>query len=497
MRHFKTTIIAVICLFVAIAAIFVVKEFFLKNDTDSSTGSTSDSSTGSQPNESTSVTLFSRDSDLQVTKIECNNEEFFSLYYADDRWNISSHTDLKVYDSSVDTFVNSFFGLKGNIIKDFESLSDFGFDIEPKLYTSIHLEDGTVYTLYFGITDNKNSVRFVMIDGVEDTVYSVGSYSVNQVMMTKEHLVSLYAMSFSSGYNPSDFFIYKNGDTLLQAKGKFVAATTESEKDSLTWTVVDPLNIAADNEKLTTLVNSLRGIPLYEMYDGNCEDLSQYGLDNPAIVYSLMCENSAGNKETRSISIGYKTEDATKYYCTLDSDKSFVYTIETSKVMVDVTIEDYIDGKVFYTMYNELSTIKLTRGNSTHTMKFVFGDNDSEERFFDGVFVHTEDSYADEDFETPEDKFNHLLTSLYLISITTVDTNEPVDKGELLLKIEYNLSNGQTVTVECFERDDRTAYLYKDGEYFGGYMETAKILNGSYKDYGVISSIDALVAVMK
>lgn len=487
MRHFKTTIIAVVCLAIAIISIFAVKMFLPENsETEEST-----------PNEDTSVYLFSKDNRLKATKIEAKNEEFFSLYFADDRWNIASHTDLKVYDSAVDTFVNSFFGLKGNIIKDFDNLSDFGLGGEDALYTSVSLEDGTVFKIYFGITDNTGNARFVMIDGVEDTVYRISSNSANSVMMTRGQLVSLYAMSFSSGYNPAYFFIDKDGKTLLQAKGNFKAATTESEKDLLTWSITEPLDVSANNEEMTKLVNSLRNITLTGMHDDKCEDLSVYGLDVPVVVYTLICENDSGKQETRSISIGNKTEDSTGYYCIIDGDDSYVYTVPNSMIMVDIALENFIDGKPFYEMYTELSTVNLTYRGATHTMKFVFGENNSEERFFDGVYVHPEDQYEDANANTPEDKFNRLLSSMYMLSITTVDTEEPAEKGELLFKVEYNLINGSKVTVECFERDDRTVYLYKDGEYFGGYMETAVRLEGSFDDFGVKGSLDALLEVMK
>ncbi|MBE7065346.1 MAG: DUF4340 domain-containing protein [Ruminococcaceae bacterium] len=490
MRNFKTTIIAVICLLITIGAFFAVKVFVLDDGKDN--GGDNPSQT---PSDKTKVEIFEFDKE-KVVKIESKNEEFFSLYYADGKWNSKSHTEIEIYDSSVESFIDDFCGLSGYIIKDYDSLDDFGLK-DSSMYTTLTLEDGTVFTVRFGITDNKESYRYITVDGVKDTIYSISKLSADSIIMTKKHLVRMEALSFSSDYNPSYFIIKKGGELMLSAQGVYVPAETEDMKDTVKWTVTEPIEIAANDDNMNNLVKSLRDVPLASLYDGACEDISEYGLDKPTIEYSIVYSSSSGKKESKSIALGNKTKDSSQYYCIIDGNNSFIYTVNASYIMVDITLEDYIDGKLFYDMYTDLSTVNLTFGGKSHTMKFVFGEDKKEERFFDGVFVHDEDSYQDENLDTPEDKFNHLLASMYLVGITTVDSKAPTEKGELLFKAEYKKIDGKVITVECYKRDDTTAYLYKNGEYFGGYMKTAERLYGDYEDYGIKGALEKVIDAMK
>lgn len=484
MRNFKYTIIAGICFIVAIVAVLAVWHFLPEEKSDNSA-----------PQENTKVKLFSLDP-ADVVKIESKNSEFFSLYFADDKWYTKSHTDLNVYDSAVESFLRDFANLTGNIIKDFDNIADFGIT-EDSPYTKVELKDGKTFTVRYGIEDTKLSCRYVTVDGVENTVYSISSYNASNTIMTKNHLLKLEAFSFSNDFHPSYFTMSKGGQAVMSAKASFKPAEKESERDITTWTIVKPIEIAANNEKFNNLVKSLRRVPLSALHESDCQDISKYGFDTPTIEYIVEYTDGLGNVETESIKLGSKTEDTSAYYCIINGDNSSVYTITASYIMIDITIEDYIDGNIFYEMYDTISNITFTLDGETHTMKFVFGDNKKEERFFDGTFVHNEDAYRDENLDTPEDKFNHLLASLYTIQITTVDPVEPAEKGELLLSVTYNKRDGTSVKVECFRRDDTTAYLYKNGKYFGGYMKTAFILYGDYLDYGVKGSLAVLKEAMK
>lgn len=484
MRNFKYTIIAGICFILSLVAVWAVWQFWPEETTSESA-----------PQAETKVKLYSFKSD-EVVKIESKYEEFFSLYYADEKWNIQSHTDVTVYDTAVETFIRNFANLSGNIIKDFDDVTDFGIT-KDSYYTTVELKDGTSFTVRYGIEDTNNTAMYVTVDGVENTVYSVNLSSALNTLLTRNLLIKLEAFSFSTDFHPSYFSMSKDGKAVMSAKATFKAAETESEKDITTWQIVKPIEIAANNENFNNLVKSLDRVPLSKLYESNCEDLSKYGFDKPTIEYVIEYTDGLGNVETESIKLGAKTEDASEYYCIINGDNRSVYTVDDSYIMIDITIEDYIDGNIFYEMYDTLSDITFTFGSESHTMKFVFGEDDKEERFFDGQFVHDEDAYRDENLDTPEDKFNHLLASLYTMQITTVDPVEPAEKGELLLTVTYNRLDGTSVKIDCYKRDDTTAYLYKDGEYFGGYMKTAFILYGDYLDYGVEGSLEALKKAMK
>ena len=189
----------------------------------------------------------------------------------------------------------------------------------------------------------------------------------------------------------------------------------------------------------------------------------------------------------------------------MDDKSNAVYTIDASLISADISTVTYIDKNPFYEMYDQLKTVDITFEGETHEMKFVFnsGEGDSaenseeisEERYFNGQFVRN-DEY-DADYNSPEDKFNHLLAALYAIEISDIEPIAPETKGELLLKVVYNRIDGTSNVIECYKRDNTTCYVYENNEYIGGYMRTSVRLYGDYLNYGVKGSLDALVESMK
>ena len=180
MRNFKTTIIALVVLIVAIVVFICVKSFIGKDSEPDETDATS-----------TSVSIFNIDTE-KVTKVRALNEEEFSLYKTEDIWHCNSHLDMEVYSESVEDIIDDFASLKGNIITDFDSLSDYNIN-EKSPYTELELSDGTTYKLMFGTTDAQGSYRYVMVSGQEDTIFRVFEVYASKIMLTRGLLVKLNA----------------------------------------------------------------------------------------------------------------------------------------------------------------------------------------------------------------------------------------------------------------------------------------------------------------
>ena len=109
MRNFKTTIIALVVLIVAIVVFICVKSFIGKDSEPDETDATS-----------TSVSIFNIDTE-KVTKVRALNEEEFSLYKTEDIWHCNSHLDMEVYSESVEDIIDDFASLKAFDAAPFES----------------------------------------------------------------------------------------------------------------------------------------------------------------------------------------------------------------------------------------------------------------------------------------------------------------------------------------------------------------------------------------
>jgi hypothetical protein len=227
------------------------------------------------------------------------------------------------------------------------------------------------------------------------------------------------------------------------------------------------------------VINSVTSIFTAEYIEGDCEDLSKYGLDNPAYFLKL-----TDNKGSQTLSIGNRIPEGGQFYCVFGGDNN-VFTIAMESVaFTDDSVIKYMNANIFNRMYTVLESIKveITCGdiNENFTMGFDIWE-DGEQLYFNG------NPLADNNAAIKA--FRRLNTAVYSLDLVGLEP-EPETKGELLIRITYTMSaDGEVVVVEGYRNDETTMSLYENGKYCGGY-DYIRQITGENNSYGIMGTLE-------
>lgn len=97
--------------------------------------------------------------------------------------------------------------------------------------------------------------------------------------------------------------------------------------DTTAWTCDQHPETTLDSTKVGALASSLTGVSITQEMDG-VTDLSQYGLDAPAVTGSFTTTDG----KTTSFTIGSTNSAASVVYVCLNDDDSTVYAVSTSLI---------------------------------------------------------------------------------------------------------------------------------------------------------------------
>lgn len=94
--------------------------------------------------------------------------------------------------------------------------------------------------------------------------------------------------------------------------------TTRVRKTDGMWSLVEPVQAAADENELTSIASSVASLDIQRVVDENATDLAQYGLEPARIEVAF---RKKGDKEARRILLGEKTPTGGDMYARLPDQK--------------------------------------------------------------------------------------------------------------------------------------------------------------------------------
>lgn len=519
MKKYKTTVIALVVLVIAVAALFIAMK--LTGDDGGDDGSDDTGTTSSN------VNLFSFSED-DIIKMETSYDTKFSLEKdtsgEDAVWICTSDESINVYSSSVDAIAATLADIAGKVIENVEDYNDYGFtDGKSDVYITVTLSDGSVHTVYVGNSDLSGSYYYLVVEGRANTVYKAPVYDVQELTVQKQDLINLKTFTFTASEKFEYFMVKAEGEKIFEA----VSSSTDGN-DAAIWSVVFPAKRNASDSALNERIDSMQSLPLGGIAEENCEEPAAYGLDVPFIEYYLKTEDTEGVETMYLIRLGEKTPDTNYYYCTID-DTNTVYTVSVSYIYRDFDVTSYMDSSIFVEDSDNISSIVFSYGDTKHEMKYKYdtksvtdestGETTEEllvERYFDGRYVPDDDTYSivtsDSSFriptaednadyfvvtDNPADCFQQIMFSLYILSYDGFIDEEPADAGNAVLTIKYTKTNGEVTEVELLKRDNTTAYIYINGVYGGGYCKTTSIYGDNFDNGDISAAVTALETVMK
>lgn len=464
MKQYKTTIISLIIIVCAIAAFFIVSSLM--------GGSEDPAPASPTPEETKSEKLFDVDSVTDILRYECNMVDNIVLERVGDEWTCPSYEDVTLEDVNVSASLNIVRQSLAVPVYEGEITSEIldTYDISSTEYVRLELKDGRVFTLRFGMQKPGTASYFAVVEEKNKVYLVTGTYK-NSVTITKENLIHTKIFDFNDSGKIKKIEVQKSGEI-------FFSVSADTSGESRTWSMTYPLERQGDDTHIEEVISSVTSLYTAKYIEGDCEDLSVYGLAVPYYVLEI-----TDNKGTQTLSLGSKVPEGDAYYCIFGNTKN-VFTVSTDSItFVDDTVIKYMNTYIFNPMYTELEhvTIDITCGDikETYTLGFDIWD-DGEQLYFN------ENPLPDDN--TVIRAFRRMNTAIYMLDIADID-GEPETKGELLISVKYKMSSGETVVVEGFRRDETTMYLYENGVYSGG-CEYIRQITGSNDSYGILGTIE-------
>ena len=527
MKKYRTTIITLAVVALAVIALLLVKNFNGKG------GNTPQATEKPTPKEEYANIFDVKASD--IVKISSNFKDSYELTKNGEEWTCTNHDNIKVYSSSVTALANNLTAISGGIIGDVSvDLSDYGFkDGVSDTFVEITTADGKTTRAYLGDFDFSKNYRYVIVAGDDKTVYKVNKFSADNMCVAKEDLVYLKIFDYSQDDTPYSFNVLQNGEKALELLWDF-NEINESDKSIIWhWKATFPIERDSNYTKVNELITAMKNLSLNGIAKENVpqENLAEFGLAPAAIEYNLYMKRADGSVKLHKIRVGNKDESGEYYFCTIDDgvEGAFdVYTISIASVYRTISPLDYINTFLYMVTTDDVSSIDIDFGGEKHTMKFIRegeGDDLRETCMFDGKEAPNNDEYAlvtannrfdklteedkalnnDSDFfndvttKNPEEAFRWLILSLYAdLEINEFNLEEPAAEalGEMIFSVKYTENDKTTTEIKLFKRDNTTAYAYVNGVYAGGWVRTTKLYGDSYLDADFAITLTGLKKIM-
>ena len=464
MKKYKTTIIALIVIVVALVAFFTVRALIPDRENE-------DNNTEDEIHTVELVSFVPSDVN-QMEVITENNNLVVALRY-DGSWECTTSANLPVVQTNVKSFLTILRNAKGTVVYEGEMTDEKRnlYKIEDTEYINYTLTDGTVVKLSVGMQKPGSSSSYVSITNDptnEDRIYLVTSTYLDSLFFNQHDLISTSVFSFEDQGKIRHIEIYKKGEL-------FFSADADMSGEQREWDATYPLKRRGSRANIESLISAAVSLVTVDHVESNPDNLAKYGLEVPIFQLSL-----TDNKKTVTMMLGNRTPEGTHYYC-LVSGIDDVLTIQADTIIfADEAQLSFIYEYAYMVNYIELTQLKFKYDGEEYILTYEIDGND-ETLYFNGINV-----YLDEQRDYRFD-FKCIGTSLYGIAIDTIEI-EPNHTDEIIIDIEYTLKDGSVVTVVGYKRDDYTYSVYVNDEYIGGYSNI-RGLTGTKENYGLSGCI--------
>ncbi len=484
------TIVVLLLLVVAMGAAY----FLLVNRN-------AEGSEDSDTEEDTSVVLSEfEDEEISELSFDIGTLAMTLVYDAEaDTWSDSEDPDFPVYQTKANSMRNVLAGLTAiQMVTDApEDIAEYGLD-DPMMTMTLTLTDGSEFTVYLGSSLVTGDGYYVMVDGdpavyvVSNTIYT--TYHIELADLTqRDDMPNLTAEQIRTLLVESEEF--GNFEMSYESYSQY----DYSENNMYPWTIFQPYGspVSGDTTEILEMLENYTTFTLTDCVDYNAEDLSVYGLDEPAgsitITYVLEEEETEGDSEEET-----ETEEVletfTLYFGDLDEAGEYYYVRQEGSTavhtMAKATLETKVDIDAFSLAANmpalifieNCVQIDLNVDGETHEMVLEHTEVTDEEgeTSTESVFYYDGTEAAD------ESAFRSLYQNLISFSVKTALTKEWDETAEPYITIVFhkNTEERSELTVEFLPYDDDFYAVRVNGAaYFGADARDIAIMAESILSY--------------
>ena len=464
----KKQVMSLVIMFVCVVALYAGYTIITKYNQNKSEKEAEESEA-----ENATIDIYDIDT-TEVAKITYTNSKGTVTIVSKDGVWIDETTETPLNADSVQSMLDA--------IADFDAIStipaeedngfaEYGLD-KPTLVYTITMNDGTEYNAKFGIPLVTETKGYYALLDTDTMVYTVSHNYYKPFMLSLAELTEIsdevditaeyitgFAVNVKDGMNFAAEYI---GDEL-------------SEKEYYTWNITAPYeNIRADTDSLKAQLANYTSIKYKQCVAYNCEDMSEYGLEDPLATVKIDYYTVTGASDEEETEDAEADAQATpvpmenREYCTFelaigdgytdDEGDSYVYvnpkgsvnvytlSYDTVNLMINFAPIQIADRCIYAELVDELSGYDVEYDGKKYVIERK-EENDENVYYVNGEKVEDTEGLL-------------TLYSLAYLFVTSqeADEAEVIADAETALTITYHENSGKDVVVKYLEYGNNNFY---------------------------------------
>ncbi len=329
-------------------------------------------------------------------------------------------------------------------------------------------KDGSTRTIWLGNDLSSGVATYARIDQ-ENRVVAVNPNYRQQASTTLLSLIDTTKAVGGLTFKNITGLTFDRAEDALHLTASCKANNPEDQAAGFAFELSEPVSRTGNPGNLTTLVNSILGLPSLQAVDLKPLDMSKYGLDLARYQFKL----DSAEVQGVTFSVGNDAGEG-QYYLT-SSALPIVMTIDAGTFKaVDMALEDYVDRYVALEDIWQVSSADIDLGDLKFTIEIKMdkGQNSSDKDIvlkLDGQDANIKD-------QKNSSLFSNFYQQLIGISLTGFDlaaTPENTADSRIIYHLEANQETSQPatdLTIEFARRDAYTDYVFVDGKYTGYFV---------------------------
>lgn len=400
--------------------------------------------------ESTEVLSVSTDEIAALTFMI--SEEEVSFKKEEDSWTMESDQEFPVDEDQMSVLTDALSAITaGRVLEDIQDLEEYGLT-DPQNIIKISKTDGSEETITVGDTNESTGYCYIYLNDEKDIVYAVdGDLStvfagslLNYAEQTTYPAITASDISKISVEMQEDSYQLRS-----------------SEVSSTGWELIgqDGVVKEAESENISTLQSAIAGFSFARYYDYRCEDMNEYGLEEPYAVitakYMVQVQSEeADNDEDESeieqveeeikIYIGDEDEDGNRYIRINDSMEVHAIASDSLNSVLDGKGSNYENTMVTNVLMSDLERIDITVDGERHSLYTETVETEDEE---------TETTYSLDGKEMESSDYISLYSKITALSWQEKLEEEVELSEEADLTILFKLTDETKVQISCYPYD--------------------------------------------
>lgn len=416
------------------------------------------------PSEVSSLSVYNRDSS-HTSVVNCSSDVdgLTNYVYAGDDFDpAASYSQNKLGD-----YVAILISYNCNAkVSSTGNYSDYGL-ADPSYKVTINAVNGSVTTVLIGnkTPDEKNC--YICVDGSKD-IYTVSVLKLVYADYTAIDFWDSRTLNIEYASLKSVHFDRATDGLSVDAE------VTMTGSGIANFNFVKPYNHPASSY-FGLLIDSVVGLNISEYVEISDNELSTYGLDNPA--YHFVLTQNDGNKTE----IYFSKNINGYYYGKITGIDSYflvsTYQLEGLELKETVLLDTYI----CYCYAKDVSSITCTYGD--RSFRFDLNVPEGKSITANDVTVTLDGRNAQISDTFGRSYCSILFESIACIEIGGIDSTTTVNTSAgPVITLSFLDKNYATTTYEFYSRSDDTYYVFKNGEYMCFYVYSREIFNDGGSD---------------